>query len=197
MGREAEMNKALSWMAGAMCTLALTGSAARAENPTCTTADSYCVSTNDGKAGNGNPLVDITKTLPAQGIFAVGPTNSTDPTKLYLFYDLDDTNSAPLQGYLGISAQDMNKSLLGLAGAAVGNFNRDGGNSPLLGLLVGGPPTPAGEPTFPQPPSLADLSAPLLTTITGTQWVSPTTQDATPTTLSNALPQILVLPTMR
>jgi len=187
----------LSWMVGAMCALALTGSVARAQNPACQSTDAYCVDTNDGKAGSGNPLVDITKGLPTQGILAIGPANSTDLTKFYLFYDLDDTNMDPLDGYLGISAKDMNKSLLGLVGAAVGNFNRDGGNAPLLGLLAGAPSTPLGEPTLPQPPSIADLSAPLLTTLTGTQWVSPTTQDATPTTFSNALPQILVLPTMR
>jgi len=191
------MNKRFSWMVGAVCALALFGARAEAADPSCSSTDSYCIDTNDGKAGNGNPLVDLTKTLPAQGIFAIGPANSTDPTKFYVFYDFDDTNMDPLDGYLGISAKDINKALLGVVAAGVGNFNRDGGNVPLLGLLVTPPSNPLGMPTVPQPPSIADLSDPLLQVLTGRPYGPMTTQDATPTNLSNALQQILILPAPR
>jgi hypothetical protein len=59
------------------------------------------------------------------------------------------------------------------------------------------PSNPLGMPTVPQPPSIADLSDPLLQALTGRPYGPMTTQDATPTNLSNALQQILILPAPR
>jgi len=121
----------------------LAGSAA-AQNPACASGDAVCVDTDDANAGSGNPLTQVTARLPAQGIVAVGP-QGLDPTTLYGFFDGDETTPDPLDGYLGISMRDVNKSVLGLVNSSQGNFNRDGGNEPL------------SPPSLPAPPPIGDL----------------------------------------
>jgi hypothetical protein len=187
------MMKAFGYSIVAISFLVFVGSV-DADNPTCADGDSYCVDTNDGDAGNGNPLVDVTKTLPkpAQGIFAIGPSDN-DPMKLYVFYDADE-GTGPFSGYIGVSMKDIDKALGGGVGAIQGNFNRDGGNTPLIGILVTPGATALEPPTFPELPSVSNLAGPTYEMLTGMPNTAQPPQDAMPTTLTNALPQVLVLP---
>ena len=131
------MEHSLSRFVGAAAIFALLAGTAAAENPSCVggpDGDLICADTDDARAGSGNPLKALTANGPGQGIYAVGPAN-LDLSKLYLFYDGDENDVNPLDGYVGISIKDINKSLLGFVASEQGNFNRAGGN-----VLV--PPNP-------------------------------------------------------
>jgi hypothetical protein len=115
--------------------------------PECDPADLLCIDTNDANAGTGNPITPITEVLPSQGIVALGPYNpdtgqilvlkqdGIDLHALYLFYDGDPTDIDPLGGYVGLNTLDFNHALLGLVASLknTDNFNRAGGNLPLIG----------------------------------------------------------------
>lgn len=123
---------ALVVLAGA---LLLAAPAARADN-TCSGGDKLCIDTNDGNAGPyGNPLVSITSQLPVQGVLAIGYSGVGSVDTYYGFWDGDDGNADPFNSYLGINGNDLTRALLGIvADAADTDFDRAGGNRPLLGI---------------------------------------------------------------
>lgn len=130
------MKKQLVWIA-ALAWVGLMNGPVRANQ--CTAEDAFCVDTNNGSAGSGNPLVDATSRLPWQGIVAASPGN--DPTAdSYLFLDGDANGPDPLDGYLGLHASDP------LAFSPTGDFKRGGGNALS-------PPLPTGE-LIPDAPAL-------------------------------------------
>jgi hypothetical protein len=143
-GKEGFMKKyvlvaAVTVLAAGMATVA-------SANNTCQSSDAFCVDTNDGAAGSGNPLVDVSSQGPWQGTIAASPGD--DPsTQGYAFLDGDSTNQDPLDGYLGIHAADG-----GPVFADNGDFRRAGGNvlSPPAG---GGLPVPGDLPALGLPTS--------------------------------------------
>jgi len=140
------MKDSLSRFMGAAAILALLAGTAAAENPSCVggaDGDLICADTDNQTAGSGNPLTALSARGPFQGILAVGPQN-LDLTKLYVFYDGDENDPNPLDGYLGISMKDISKSLLGFVASEQGNFNRAGGN-----IFV--------PPPLPSSPTLQDI----------------------------------------
>jgi hypothetical protein len=120
-------------------------------SPICDPNDLICLSTHDPLEGTGNPLAPITRILPTQGIIALGPYNpdtgttliftpaGIDLSSLYLFYDGDSYALDPLGGYVGLNGNDFNHALLGLVLSLknIDNFNRAGGNLPILGYPSG------------------------------------------------------------
>jgi len=149
------MKKYLAAAMGLLSIAVFAAGPVAAANPMCSGADGYCADTNDGNAGTGNPLVAITSALPAQGILAFGYGTSLDPTSYWLFYDGDQSNPDPFDGYLGISGKDLQRVVLGLVGDSNGNFNRAGGNQELLallGLTLGTPPKFTSLPGIAVPP---------------------------------------------
>ena len=140
------MKDRMSRFLGAAAVFALLAGTAAAENPSCVggpDGDLYCADTESATAGSGNPLTILSARGGAQGIIAIGPQNF-DLTKLYIFYDGDENDPNPLDGYLGISMKDISKSLLGFVASEQGNFNRAGGN-----VFV--------PPPLPSSPTLQDI----------------------------------------
>jgi len=118
-------------------------------SPVCDpTLDAFCISTNDPDEGSGNPLAPVTRLLPSQGIIAIGTKNPTTPDgtsasglpiyPFYIFYDGYPSTISPLGGYIGINGYDVDYALLGLVASTDpnDNFNRLGGNVPLIGNLI-------------------------------------------------------------
>ena len=119
-------------------------------SPVCDANDTLCISTHDAHAGTGTPLAPITSILPPQGIIAAGPSNpdtgqvlfftpnGLDFSALYIFYDGEPYDLDPLGGYVGLNGHDFDKALLGLVASLknTDNFNRAGGNLPIIGYLT-------------------------------------------------------------
>lgn len=107
-----------------------------AAEPSCSSSDTYCISTANALEGNGNPLTGLTNS-PLQilrGVLEIGSRNDG----VYVVFDGYSGNVNPLDGYLGIDTRDLMKSnsLLGLVGNDHGDFNRNGnGNTPITALL--------------------------------------------------------------
>ncbi len=133
------MKRILGVLMGALSIAAVAAGPAAAANPACSNLDIYCADTNDADAGSGNPLEPITSALPAQGILSFGYNSSLDITSYWLFYDGDEDNGDPFDGYLGISGGDLERVVLGLVGNPDGNFKRAGNNTELVTLLPGFP----------------------------------------------------------
>ena len=131
------MKRVISCVAGVAAVMAMTAGVALAD-PVCMTnggGDAFCVSTDSATAGSGNPLAALTSKGPFHGIVALGSTTS-GAQAFYVFADgFNNLNADPLVGYLGLNTADMNNGLLGLVGDKIGDFNRAGGNNPLLALL--------------------------------------------------------------
>jgi hypothetical protein len=110
--------------------------------PSCSTGDTFCISTKDPNANpsigqNANPLAPLTGVLPTQGIVAAGPaTQGSGTPASYLFYDGNPTDMDPFGGYLGLNTADTKTAVLGIvfSGLRADNFNRAGGNNPLLSI---------------------------------------------------------------
>ena len=150
------MKRLVTWVLGAACLAALTASPATADPACDPTGDKYCIYTYQSTAANPNPLLGLTSGLP-KGIFAIGPQGALNPGNLYLIvFDGNDANMDPFAGYIGISGADMKSALLGLVYDTKGDFNRKGGNKPLIAFA-----TPTGI-MVPSATSLANLGSPLL-----------------------------------
>lgn len=108
----------------------LAGGASADPLPSCSSGDIYCTSVGRAIPQTGTSLDGL---LPG-GILAIGPKSGTSQSNLYVFFD-GNPNYA-FDGYLGLNAADLDKSLLGLVGDAVGNFDRNGSNAPILELLT-------------------------------------------------------------